>query len=337
MADYVLQGELSLKDSMSGSMGNINKALDQLRKNSFNADEAVKKLGQSTQQYGQQSQNVWQRSVQHAERNSYQWAIFGKLLSVGLVSAAGAVATAIGTLGTVGVQTAVEMENSVGKIQAGLGVTKEKAEELSRVAQSTFVNGWGDSIQTVSQDLVTLRQNMGNIGDDTAGELLDSAYIIRDAFDGQINESTRTASVMMKNFGIEGSEAMDLITKGYQEGGNYSDELLDTLREYSPQFQAMGFSANQMTGILIKGAQAGAFNLDKVGDSIKEFNIRAQDGSKGTAEGFKAIGLDANKMGQDIAAGGERGQKAFMATVAGLSGMKDKVAMDAAGVQLFGR
>lgn len=141
---------------------------------------------------------------------------------------------------------------------------------------------------------------------------------------------------MMKNFSIDGQTAMDLITVGFQKGGDYSGELLDTLREYSPQFATMGMSADQMMGILIAGAQAGAWNLDKVGDAVKEFNIRAQDGSTLTAEGFAAIGLNANQMAQAISAGGEKGQQAFAATIAGLAAMKDPVQQNTAGVALFG-
>lgn len=99
----------------------------------------------------------------------------------------------------------------------------------------------------------------------------------------------------------------------------------------------MGLSAEQMMGILIAGAQAGAFNLDKVGDAVKEFNIRAGDGSKTTAEGFKAIGLSADAMKAAIRAGGEEAQQAFMATVAALAAMEDPVAQNTAGVALFGK
>ncbi|MED1619088.1 phage tail tape measure protein [Aneurinibacillus migulanus] len=281
-------------------------------------------------------ESFWQRSVSQANASYYAYTRVGRYLAVGLVAAAGAAVTALGALGVAGIQSAMEMENNVSRIQASLGVTNEKAEQLGEIAKSTFVNGWGDSLQAVSDDLVILRQNMGNLGDDTSGELLDYAYTIRDAFGGEIMESTRTASVMMKQFGIDGYEAMDLITTGFQKGGNFSDELLDTMREYAPQFKDMGLSANQMTAILVKGAEAGAWNLDKVGDAVKEFNLRAQDGSKTTTEGFEAIGLNADKMGEAIAQGGEKGQQAFVATIAALANMKDPLKQNEAGVNLFG-
>lgn len=317
-------------------MRGATQAVDELRKRLERTNDAIDSIGPATSQVGSQMESFWQRSVSQANASYYAYTRVGRYLAVGLVAAAGAAVTALGALGVAGIQSAMEMENNVSRIQASLGVTNEKAEQLGEIAKSTFVNGWGDSLQAVSDDLVILRQNMGNLGDDTSGELLDYAYTIRDAFGGEIMESTRTASVMMKQFGIDGYEAMDLITTGFQKGGNFSDELLDTMREYAPQFKDMGLSANQMTAILVKGAEAGAWNLDKVGDAVKEFNLRAQDGSKTTTEGFEAIGLNADKMGEAIAQGGEKGQQAFVATIAALANMKDPLKQNEAGVNLFG-
>lgn len=310
--------------------------VNELRRSAQNAGDEIDDMGRNAGEAGDEMVSMWRRSVEHANDSYYTYTKFGRYLSVGFVAAAGAAATALGALGVAGIQSAMEMQGGVSSIQAGLDVTTEKAAELNEVAKSTFANGWGDSLQGVVDDLIILRQNMGNLGDDTTGEILDYAYIIRDKFGGEIAESTRTASVMMKQFGIDGQEAMDLITTGFLKGGNFSDELLDTMREYAPQFKDMGLSANQMTAILVKGAEAGAWNLDKVGDAVKEFNLQATGGSKDVAEAFKSIGLDANKMSAGIAQGGEKGQQAFVATITALSNIKDPLKQNQAGVALFG-
>ena len=76
--------------------------------------------------------------------------------------------------------------------------------------------------------------------------------------------------------------------------------------------------------------------MDKVGDAVKEFGIRAIDGSKGTKEGFDAIGLNADEMAEKFTAGGETANNAFAATIAGLAAMKNPVEQNAAGVALLG-
>lgn len=232
---------------------------------------------------------------------------------------------------------AIEAADGVGRLQAQLGLTQEQAQQLGGVAQDVFRSGFGESVGEVNEVLATVRQNLGDLGPELTQVMAQNALTIKDLFGASEAESTRTVGVMTKNFqGLSETDAFDLITAGFQQGGDYSGELLDTLREYSPQFASMGMNAEQMLGVLIKGAQAGAFNMDKVGDAVKEFNIRAKDGSKSTSEGFAAIGLDAAKMGADIAAGGEKGQRAFQATIAGLAAMEDPVKRNAAGVALFG-
>lgn len=246
------------------------------------------------------------------------------------------VSAPLGVVGIAASKMAADVQSGTAKVQASLGVTRGRAEELGKVAHAVWRNAWGESLAEANDGVIKVTQNMGKMSPKTLQDVTESAFMLRDVFQADIQESTRAAGVMMKNFGISGKQAMDLITFGFQNGGDYAGDLLDTLTEYSPQFQAMGFSADQMMGILIQGAQAGAFNLDKVGDAIKEMNIRMKDGSDTTAEAFKALGLNAKQMEADFAAGGERAQQAFVATMAALSGVTDEAKRNQLGVALMG-
>lgn len=260
---------------------------------------------------------------------------FGKMGSA--MTTAGAVMTgAIGLVGGSLIKMASDAETANAKIQASLGLTEEEAKKLGDVGRNIYNGGFGESLEEVNQALITTKTNIQGLNDADLQSITQQAMSFAELFDEDVNASTATASVMMKNFGVDAQTAFDLMTVGMQKGGNFSQELLDTMREYSPQFATMGMSADQMLGILIKGAEQGAWNLDKVGDAVKEFNIRAKDGSKTTADGFKAIGMDAEKMGQAIAQGGEKGEQAFQATIAALAAMEDPVARNQAGVALFG-
>ncbi|TYR75586.1 hypothetical protein FZC79_10490 [Rossellomorea vietnamensis] len=242
----------------------------------------------------------------------------------------------LAALGTFAGKAASDVESSQGRMQAQLGLTSEEAEKLNGIAQSLWQNAFGESMAEAADGVAIVSKNMKLIDPSQLESASEKAFILRDAFGAELTESTKTANNMMINFGISANEAFDLMTRGFQEGGDYSGELLDTLNEYSPQFATMGHSARDMMNILISGAEAGAFNLDKVGDAMKEFNIRAKDGSDATAEGFQIIGLNAEQMGNAIAAGGEKGEQAFQATVAALAAIEDPVKRNQAGVALFG-
>ncbi|UII56715.1 phage tail tape measure protein [Cytobacillus spongiae] len=258
-----------------------------------------------------------------------------KLKNIGNVATT-TVTPAIAAVGVGALKVATDFDSAQARMQAQLGITGEEAEKLRDFAKSVWEKGFGENIGEVTNHLVTVKQNIQGISDEALPKVTEQALILEKTFNVDVVESTRTATVMMKNFGIDASTAMDLMTVGFQKGGNFSDELLDTLREYSPQFSSMGHSAEDMLNILISGAEAGAFNLDKVGDAVKEFNVRAKDGTKTTAEGFAAIGLDAVQMGEAIAEGGTKGEQAFQATLAALTAIEEPVKRNTAGVALFG-
>lgn len=261
---------------------------------------------------------------------------FGMLGKIGLGAAVAGVA-AIGSALVVGTTRAAEQEVAVDRMRASLGLTAEEAAELGEVGREVFEGAWGESVPAVMEAVTTLRQNLGDMSAEATRELTEAALTIEDVFGASVAESTRTVSVMTKNFdGLSESQAFDIIAKGFQEGGDFSEEMLDTLREYAPAFSNMGLSADQAMGVLLAGAEAGAFNLDKVGDAMKEFEIRAQDGSDATVEGFERIGLNAADMAQKIAGGGPAAEQAMQVTLAALASLEDPVQRNMAGVALFG-
>lgn len=151
-----------------------------------------------------------------------------------------------------------------------------------------------------------------------------------------MEESTRAAAAITKNFGGSAKEAFSLIAAGAQNGLDYSGELIDTINEYSSQFSKLGFTADGMFQLLQSGADSTAWNLDKVGDAIKEFSIRAIDGSDTTVQAFQDLGYNANAMMETFAGGGEDANKAFFDVLNTLMNMDDQVKRDALGVALFG-
>lgn len=257
----------------------------------------------------------------------------GDALTLGVTTPILAAGTAVGKF-------AIDAENSLGLLQGQLGTTAEETERLREVAQNVYEGGYGDSIDDCISDLVLLRQNVKESADWTdemTQSTLEQIKTITALFDTNADEVTRTVQVMQSSGLIKNiSEGLDLITYGFQNGANYSGEMLDTLREYSPQFVKLGLDGNEAMQYLIQGAESGAFNLDKVGDALKELSIRVVDGSDTTKQGFEAMGMSADEMAQKFAAGGNSAQWAFQETLNGLASIEDPVQRNIAGVNLFG-
>jgi hypothetical protein len=208
-------------------------------------------------------------------------------------------------------------------------------EAAKQSMENLYIDNMGESLDDVARSMSTVYQITGRTGTGLE-QMTRAGILLRDTFGYEVTESMRTAEMMEKQFGVSGAQAFDLIVQGAQAGLDKNGDLLDTINEYSVQFKKLGFDSTDMFNMLINGAQSGTFSVDKLGDTIKEFSIRSIDGSKTTQEGFKAIGLDANKMAIAFGQGGETAKQAFQQTIDAISRMDDPINRNIAGVNLFG-
>lgn len=246
---------------------------------------------------------------------------------------AGAAATFFGVSA---VSEAVDNEmKAVNQFQARVGATAVEMAEYKESIKALYKDAMGESMEDVSNSMATVKVNTGLIGEELKNTT-NTALLLRDTFDFDVNESTRAASMMMKQFGLTGDEAYNLIAQGAQNGLDKNGDLLDTINEYSVHFKQLGFDAVDMLNMLVNGTENGTFSVDKLGDSIKEFGIRVIDSSDTTKEGFKAIGLNADNMAKKFKVGGETGKAAFAETITALKNMEDPIKQNTAGVNLFG-
>lgn len=250
--------------------------------------------------------------------------------------AAGVTAAAATAVGVAAVKSYTEHEQAVNSMAAATGAAGEELEHLQAAMEGVYQNNFGDSLQDAADAVALVDRNLKNISPDEIQEATEAAMALQDTFEYGVEESTRAAAAITKNFGGSAKEAFSLIAAGAQNGLDYSGELIDTINEYSSQFSKLGFTADGMFQLLQSGADSTAWNLDKVGDAIKEFSIRAIDGSDTTVQAFQDLGYNANAMMETFAGGGEDANKAFFDVLNTLMDMDDQVKRDALGVSLFG-
>ncbi|MFG3611446.1 phage tail tape measure protein [Rummeliibacillus stabekisii] len=227
------------------------------------------------------------------------------------------------------------INNAFNSVQAKLGLADSEMSSYKGTIEEVASTGVG-SFEEVSDALVSVSQNMKGVSGAQLADVTTEAQGLANIMGSDVGEVTKVAGQLMSQFGVDGTQAMDMIAKGYQNGMDYSGDYMDTLNEYSVYFKNLGFDANDMFNTLISGAEAGAFNLDKVGDAVKEFGIRSKDGSDSTKEAFKALGLDAGKLTETFANGGEGAKKAYSQVVSALADVDDQAKRNQIGVALFG-
>lgn len=259
----------------------------------------------------------------------------------GIAKAAFAAAGAAGAVAlAVGVSTNLKLDTARATLQAQLGTTAAVSERYGKIAGDLYKNAYGDSIAGVSDAVRLVIQNINGMSSATTASVKTvTAQVISlsQAFGQDLAGTTRAIDQMMRT-GLASSaqNALDILTKGFQMGNDEAGDMLDTITEYGTQFRKLGLDGATAMGLISQGLKAGARDSDVVADAIKEFSIRAVDGSKLTADGFKAVGLNAKNMSAQIAKGGPTAAAALDLTLQKLAGIKDPAARAQAAVALFG-
>ena len=229
----------------------------------------------------------------------------------------------------------IEYDNALRQMRASVGDSQDEMTNFKDIMQDVYADNFGENWEDVGNAIAETCRNM-DVYDDELKKATENALALRDTFEYEIQESTRTASMMMKQFGLSSNEAFNLIAQGTQWGLDKNGNLLDSINEYSVHFKQLGLDAEDMLNVFNAGAANGIFDIDKMGDAVKEFGIRAKDGSDTTVEAFKLIGLNATEMQSAFANGGEGASSAFKEVLQSLAALEDPVKRNIAGVNLFG-
>lgn len=233
------------------------------------------------------------------------------------------------------VKRADELKESLNTLQTQTGATDEEMQGLGDSLKNIYADNYGESFDDIAVALAEVK-NQTNLTGTELERTTENALALSDTFDFEIQESTRAADMMMKQFGVTSDEAFNLIAQGAQNGLDKNGNLLDSINEYSVHFKQLGFDAEDMFNMFSNGAKAGVFDVDKLGDAVKEFGIRCKDGSNTTIEAFESLGFNADELQQKFAQGGESAQDAFQEVVTALNNCDDEVIKNTAGVNLFG-
>lgn len=257
-----------------------------------------------------------------------------------VATAAGAAGVAAGGILAKGFADNLDLEAGRAKLGAQLGLTETKSAQIGKSAGKLYAGNYGESMDAVNESIGSVIQNIDGMRTASAASMEDitKKVINLQGTTGETSDAITRAISQMLRTGLakNADEALDIVTKGFQNGANKSEDFLDTLNEYGTQFRKLGIDGTTATGLIGQGLKAGARDGDLVADTIKEFSIRAIDGSKSTTAAFAGIGLKADDMAQKIAKGGPSAEKALGTVLDRLRAVKDPADKAAIATGLFG-
>lgn len=233
-------------------------------------------------------------------------------------------------------ELATEGEAALNSLQAKTGVTAEQMETYKDVITNLYANNYGEDKGDIADSIAEVTQQLGELDSESLEDITEKAFLLRDTFGFEVNESVRAANMLIQQFGVNADEAYTLIAQGAQNGLNKNGDLMDVINEYGVHYKQMGYSAEEFFNSLENGTAAGTFSVDKLGDAMKEFGIRSKDTANSTTEGFELIGLNADEMREKFTQGGDTAKEATQETINALFKLDDEVKRNQAGVDLFG-
>lgn len=324
-----LNTQIQSYHSLEGSLRRAQMQYQRLEQAQSQASESADELTDSQREIGNASGDAGGKVSK-----------FSSFIKVGLVGALTAgiagVTGLTAAVGAMGAKMALDTQKSQGEFRAQLGLTKDEAKDLTKVATSVWKDGFGENMDVVKDALKQVRQNIRGLSDKDLKDVTKGAITLSETFDADVNEVTRAGNNIMKGFGVESQKAFDLMTYGAQKGLNFSNEMFDNLSEYAPLFGKMGFSAEEYFQLLTKGSQAGVYNLDYINDVMKEFQIRVKDGSDSTSGAMAQLSGSTQKVWSQFLKGKGTVKDVSNAVLGELKGMKDQVKANNIGVALYG-
>lgn len=145
----------------------------------------------------------------------------------------------------------------------------------------------------------TLNQDMSG---DELKTYRNDIQAVADMWGKDFKEVLLATNTLVKQFGIDGREAISLIADGFALDADISGEFLEQVKEYAPFFREAGVSAEQFIAVSVKASKEGVFG-DKALDSIKEALIRLREMPSATKDALSKIGLSAEALQTGLADG----------------------------------
>ena len=285
----------------------IQNATDEIKESAEQADKATEDVGKNGGKNAPSIKDAFSKTFDGISELADGLGLNLPSKLVKVASIGGALA-AVGGVFKTGLDTAISQIDVQGTLDAQLGKGSVAAQNAGKVAGELYRQGWGESLEDVANVASNVSSVIRGIGEGDLNTVTKATEVWAQTFDADAGESVRGVKVLMEKFGLSAQDATDLMTKGMQNGLNYTDELADNLSEYGGRWAEAGTSAQEYFSLLQAGVDSGAYQLDKVGDFLNEFLTSLTDGrieqsigefSKGTQDVFNSF-KDGKATAEDV-------------------------------------
>lgn len=226
------------------------------------------------------------------------------------------------------------------QFEAQFGLVEADAQRYGQTSSAIYADGWGSGMEEVNVAVGTVAQTLvdtGEIAADETEKIATGALQIAEVFGADVQDVIRsTGQLMLNGLAPDAETALDIITTGFQQGGDRAGDFLDTIDEYSQHWAAFGISGDEALTMILTGFQNGQRDADKMADAVKEMRIRAVEDTDTISNAYRDIGLNADDTREAILAGGPAAREAFSQIIDGLQSVTDPTEQNRLAIELVG-
>lgn len=268
---------------------------------------------------------------------------FGKVGAIIKTAAVGA-ATSIVGIGGAAIKVADTVDQESKRLAVALGRPAEEAEKYRRllreVYRDTAVQSFAEAGQAI-QDVESRLQKFGVTGEKEIARVTKGVVALNRTFKSDFGNTTEAVAALMRNFGLDSTQALDFVTAGFQKGLNASGDFLASVATYAVQFKEAGADAGAFFNALESGLGQGKAGTKAIGLLFREFTLNAKTGAAGVTGAIQAL---SDATGTDLTGAFERfarGQITAIELMRILQGevrnVQDPILRNQIGLALFGQ
>ena len=174
----------------------------------------------------------------------------------------------------------------IGAVVTGVGLLTNELIELGKEVDKTF----------------TQINNLTGLTGESLTNAAAQVSATSSQFEVDAQELATATNNLAKAFDSDFTSAGEVLQTAFALGGDATGELLAVTQEYGSQVKAAGLELEEFLALQVQTTKEGIFS-DKGIDAIKEATLRLRELPQSTKDALSGIGLDAQKLGDQISEG----------------------------------
>ncbi len=137
---------------------------------------------------------------------------------------------------------------------------------------------------------------------DVSGEMLvdirSEIQAVADEWDKDYKDVLSAVDILMKQYGIDSREALDIVRGGFQAGADLSGNMLSNMERYAPIFKDMKLDGSELAAVLAQ-TRSGIFNEQGL-QMMQIATKRLGEMSSGTKKALEDLGISTDEWNEKL-------------------------------------